>query len=139
MKRFFKRGDTVDLESIWKTFLEKIKNNINDISYETWFSEAQLIAIEDGVVKILVPSHVHKKNLKVNYIDLIEEKFTEVTGTNFKFEFFIEEELENDITINTDEIGIPSNNFETNLDPKYQFDNFVLGKSNKFAWILKLA
>ena len=79
----------MDLESIWKTFLEKIKNNINDISYETWFSEAQLIAIEDGIVKILVPSHVHKKNLKVNYIDLIEEKFTEVTGTNFKFEFFL--------------------------------------------------
>ena len=129
----------MDLESIWKTFLEKIKNNINDISYETWFSEAQLIAIEDGVVKILVPSHVHKKNLKVNYIDLIEEKFTEVTGTNFKFEFFIEEELENDITINPDEIGIPSNNFETNLDPKYQFDNFVLGKSNKFAATSALA
>lgn len=129
----------MDLESIWKTFLEKIKNNINDISYETWFSEAQLIAIEDGIVKILVPSHVHKKNLKVNYIDLIEEKFTEVTGTNFKFEFFIEEELENDITINPDEIGIPSNNFETNLDPKYQFDNFVLGKSNKFAATSALA
>ena len=129
----------MDLESIWKLFLEKIKNQLSDISYETWFSESKLFSLDNGIAKILVPSHVHKKNLKEHYIDLIDEKFTECTGTNFKFEFYIEEEIENSIVVNTDEIGVPSNTFETNLDSKYRFDNFVIGNSNKFAATSALA
>lgn len=129
----------MDLESIWNGFLEKIKNQLSDISYETWFSETKLISLDNGVAKVLVPSHVHKKNLKEHYIDLIDEKFSECTGTNFQFEFYIEEELENEVIVNTDEIGVPSNNFETNLDSKYQFNNFVIGNSNKFAATSALA
>ena len=129
----------MDLENIWTGFLEKIKNQLSDISYETWFSETKLMSLDNGVAKVLVPSHVHKKNLKEHYIDLIDEKFAECTGTNFQFEFYIEEEIENEIIVNTDEIGIPSNNFESNLDSKYQFSNFVLGNSNKFAATSALA
>jgi len=129
----------MDLENIWTGFLVKIKNQLSDISYETWFSETKLMSLDNGVAKVLVPSHVHKKNLKEHYIDLIDEKFAECTGTNFQFEFYIEEEIENEIIVNTDEIGIPSNNFESNLDSKYQFSNFVLGNSNKFAATSALA
>jgi len=129
----------MDLENIWTGFLGKIKNQLSDISYETWFSETKLMSLDNGVAKVLVPSHVHKKNLKEHYIDLIDEKFAECTGTNFQFEFYIEEEIENEIIVNTDEIGIPSNNFESNLDSKYQFSNFVLGNSNKFAATSALA
>lgn len=129
----------MDLESIWNSFLEKIKNQLSDISYETWFSETKLISLDNGVAKVLVPSHVHKKNLKEHYIDLIDEKFSECTGTNFQFEFYIEEELETEVIVNTDEIGVPSNNFETNLDARYQFQNFVIGNSNKFAATSALA
>ena len=65
--------------------------------------------------------------------NLIEEVFTEVAGSNFKFKYVLQEELENNIEINTDIIGIPNNNFETNLNSKYTFENFVVGESNKFA------
>ena len=128
----------MDLENIWKSFLEKMKNQLSEISYETWFSETRLLSI-DGEAHVLVPSHVHKKNLKENYIDIIEEKFAEVTGTNFEFEFYVEEEINEDIVIDTDEMGIPNNIFETNLNPRYKFNNFVIGKSNKFAATSALA
>jgi len=129
----------MDLENIWKSFLEKMKKQLSEISYETWFSETQLLSIDEGVAQILVPSHVHKKNLKENYIDIIEEKFAEVTGTNFEFEFFVEEEINQNIIIDTDEMGIPNTNLETNLNPRYKFENFVIGKSNKFAATSALA
>ncbi len=124
---------------MWNLFLLKIKEVLSEISYETWFSETKLIGLEEGIAKVLVPSHIHKKNLKENYIDDIIEKFTEVTGTNFNFEFYTEEELENKIVLNTDEIGIPASNFESNLDNRYRFDNFVIGNSNKFAATSALA
>ncbi len=129
----------MDLESIWNSFLEKIKGQMNDISYETWFSESKLVYLKGDTAKVLVPSIVHKKNLSNNYTDLIEENFTELTGTNFKFEFYIEEELETNIFIDTDEIGIPNEKFETNLDPKLSFETFIIGNSNKFAATSALA
>lgn len=129
----------MDLNNRWKTLLDKIKNQMNEISYETWFSESKLISLKGDTAKVLVPSIVHKKNLTNNYTDFIEEKFAEITGTNFKFEFYTEEELENNIVIDTDEIGIPNDKFETNLDAKLNFKNFVIGNDNKFAATSALA
>ena len=129
----------MDLENIWSSFLEKIKGQMNDISYETWFSESKLVYLKGDTAKVLVPSIVHKKNLSNNYTDLIEENFTELTGSNFKFEFYIEEELETNVIIDTDEIGIPNEKFETNLDPKLRFETFIIGNSNKFAATSALA
>lgn len=125
---------------MWITFLEKIKAQISSIAYETWFSETKLLDISSGVAKVLVPYHIHKKNLKENYNDLVEETFTEVTGTHFDFEYLLEEEIENNITITAEDIGVPTNDkFITNLDSKYTFNNFIVGTSNKFAATSALA
>ena len=120
----------MDLNNRWKTLLDRIKNQMNEISYDTWFSESKLVSLKGDTAKVLVPSIVHK---------FIEEKFAEITGTNFKFEFYTEEELENNFIIDTDEIGIPSDKFETNLDPKLNFKTFVVGNDNKFAATSALA
>lgn len=130
----------MDLNAIWNSFLEKIKNQISDIAYDTWFSETKLINLNENIATVLVPYHIHKKNLSENYNDLIEEIFTEVTGSNFKFDYIIEDEVENILTEPEVEIGVPNNeNFESNIDSKYTFDNFIIGASNKFAATSALA
>lgn len=130
----------MDLNNIWNSFLERIKLKLNDIAYDTWFAETKLISLDETSAKVLVPYHVHKKNLKENYNDIIEDTFTEITGSNFKFEYLLEEEIEYNISINTDQIGIPSNDiFESNLDYKYTFETFIIGASNKFAATSALA
>ena len=107
----------MDLDSMWTTFLEKIKTQMADITYDTWFSETKLIDISSGVAKVVVPYHIHKKNLKENYNDLVEDVFTEVTGTHFEFEYLLEEEIENNVTITAEDIGVPNyDSYVTNLD-----------------------
>ena len=65
--------------------------------------------------------------LNENYKDIIEEIFTEVTGTNFKFNYVIEEEVENNLNVDNQIIGVPNNKvFESNLDSKYSFENFMM-------------
>lgn len=119
---------------LWDTFLDKIKNEISPVAYETWFMDTELYEIKDNIAKVTVPMSIQKKSLKENYNDLIEEIFTEVSGTNFKFEYFTKEEIDNNIEVDTDIIGIPPVvNFESNLNPHYNFENFIVGKSNKFA------
>ena len=107
--------------------------------FETWFADTKLISLDENCAKVLVPMSVHKKHLKENYNDLVVELFTEITGTNFNFEYVLEEELKNNIVINTDEIGVPSISFDSNLDSRYTFDNFIVGQSNKFAKATSLA
>lgn len=129
----------MDINKLWDSFLEKIQTKVAKISYDTWFSNTRLYELKNNKAIVIVQMHIQKKNLKENYNDIIEEVFTEVSGSNFKFEFLLEEELNNNIEINTDEIGVPNNNFETNLISKYNFDNFIVGESNKFAHATALA
>ena len=131
----------MDLNNIWNSFLEKIKVQISDIAFETWFSETKLISLNNKTATVLVPYHIHKKNLSENYSDIIEEVFTEITGSNFKFNYVIEEEVENNLSEDNQIIGVPNNNeiYESNLDPKYSFENFMIGPSNKFAATSALA
>jgi len=130
----------MDLNSIWNSFLEKIKNEIATISYETWFSETKLISLKDNTATVLVTYPSQKKMLIENYKDIIEEIFTEVTGTNFKFNYVIEEEIGNNLNEDNQIIGVPKNNLiESNLDSKYSFENFMIGPSNKFAATSALA
>lgn len=131
----------MDLNNIWNSFLEKIKVQISDIAFDTWFSETKLLNLNNKIATVLVPYHIHKKNLSENYSDIIEEIFTDITGTNFKFNYVIEEEVENNLTDNNQIIGVPNNNeiYESNLDSKYTFENFMIGPSNKFAATSALA
>lgn len=129
----------MDINNIWDLFLEKMKQQINPMHFETWFADTKLISLDENCAKVLVPMSVHKKHLKENYNDLVVELFTEITGTNFNFEYVLEEELKNNIVVNTDEIGVPSISFDSNLDSRYTFDNFIVGQSNKFAKATSLA
>ena len=130
----------MDINNIWNSFLEKMEQNLTPVLYDMWFSETKLVELNEEYAKILVPMPVHKKHLKENYIDLIEKTFTDVTGSIFKFEFVTEDELNSESIIDVDEIGVPESAiFQSNLDPKYTFESFVSGSSNKFAKASALA
>ena len=45
----------------------RIKKEISSIAYDTWFSETKLHDIDNNIAKVIVPMHIHKKNLKENY------------------------------------------------------------------------
>ncbi len=131
----------MDLNNIWNAFLSKIQINLSPISFQTWFMDTKLISLDNGIAKVEVPMNIHKNHLKNNYSDLIDEIFTSITSSNFKFEFYTKSELEeqkieNNIKINSDNEGIK---IDTNLNPQYTFENFIVGESNKFAKATALA
>ncbi len=94
-------------KQIWDKFLEAIKEKISPISYDTWFKDTYIHKIEENKVIVIVPMQLHKKNLSENYKDLIVETFNEITGTNFEFEFLLEEEIKTNTKIKVEESGVP--------------------------------
>ena len=125
---------------LWNKFLEEIKDKMSPISFETWFKDTYLYKIENNKAIVIVPMQLHKKNLKENYKDLISEIFNNITGTNFEFEFLMEDEIKKNEPVHTIEQGVPYNNPEqANLKPNYTFENFVVGTSNRFAYTAAVA
>ena len=133
----------MDNSLLWSKILEKIKAEINSLSYQTWFEETKLYDLSKGVAKILVPYALHKDHLANNYKKLIISCFIEEIGESVELEFLIQEDLiedDNDTHEKILEENIYNNNtFESNLNKKYTFENFIVGNSNRFAHAAALA
>ena len=131
----------MNVDNIWDKFLNSIKSRLSTLSYNTWFSSSRLAEINDEAAIIIVPTLANKKHLSESYIDIIEEIFNNITGTNFNFEFLLENEYTSIKKENKqepieelEEIGVPHNSIiKANLNPEYTFENFIVGESNRFA------
>ena len=75
----------MDLDTLWSNFLDRIKEQVADFSFETWFKESKLYDLSNNTATVIVPMKLHIKHLDENYKDLITKVFNELTGTNFKF------------------------------------------------------
>ena len=143
----------MDIDVLWNQFLDKIKENISSLSYETWFKDTKLVSIKDNVAIIIVPMPFHKKHLVENYNNIIENTFNVLTGSKFSFKFLLEEEW----TYEKDSLELEINNFnshvaierpkeieeqvviDANLNSEYVFDTFIVGSSNRFAYTASMA
>lgn len=125
-------------ELLWDKFLENIKSNVNSMVYSTWFNKTYLLSLDNNKAVIIVPLDIHKKRLSESYHDLITSVLTKLTGNVYDLEFV----LEQDVSVNKEipktetikEVPFASKfRHESNLNPKYTFDTFIVGNSNKLA------
>lgn len=133
----------MNTDNLWNEFLDKIKERITPLSYDTWFKDTKLYKLDGGTATIIVPLALHKKHLEENYIDDIEETFNSITGTNFNFKFILENEINeisdnNEVVIigtSNENMGVPhQTSASANLNSEYTFDSFIVGNSNRFAF-----
>lgn len=131
----------MDKVKIWNDFINELKNKVSDVTFNTWFINLKLLTINDKDIVIIVPCSVHKNHIINNYMDIIEEIFLNITGKNLNIVFCLEGEYKENTLDNIEKIGLDDSVIEnfvearkTNLNPKYTFDNFVVGDSNRFAF-----
>lgn len=129
----------MDTNILWNNFLETIKDQVSSLSYETWFKDTKLHDLSDNTAIVIVPMQLHIKHLTENYKELMEKIFNSLTGTNFNFVFKLENEVkekEDSIILNDIQAGVPYQSVvDANLNENYNFDNFIVGSSNKFAFV----
>lgn len=132
----------MNLDILWTKVLNQIKDEISSISYQTWFSETKLYKLDNNKAYIIVPMPIHKKHLQDNYYNTIVTKLDNITNSSYELFFYldeeistleIEKEMENDKKKNLDLNENDKFNINSNLKPEYNFDNFIVGYSNKFA------
>jgi len=116
----------------WEDFLNIIKSKLSSVSFDTWFKDTKLIKLTEDTICIEVPMSFHKDFLNKNYYELIDNIITTLTGKSFDINFVVEEDIINE-EIEINESKKSSINFQSNLNPSYTFDSFVIGDSNRFA------
>ncbi|MCF8001519.1 MAG: chromosomal replication initiator protein DnaA [Halanaerobiales bacterium] len=144
-----------ELEHIWNQTLNEIKDKLSNPSFKTWFSNTKPVDMkDDNIMLIEVPNDFIKDWIETRYNDLITEVIQNLTDTNLECRFYTEEELkaknqeeENEVEENKPEKNDEEEtkekkkeyNINTNLNPKYSFDSFVVGNGNRFAHAAALA
>ena len=126
-------------DEIWNEVLTRVEKELDDtMIFSTFFSESRLVNIEEDVAIIQVPTIFAKQQLSTTYNELIKSMFNKVTGSNFNLKVvdsyeFKEEKINND---NDLESFI---DFNSNLNPNYTFESFVVGPSNREGQAASLA
>jgi chromosomal replication initiator protein len=132
----------VDNKQLWDSALIEIELNISKANFKTWFKETFISKQEDGVVYISVPSEFVKGWLYDKFHRLILKTLRLTRGEVRSIEYIVSKDrplnqkMINDVS-SLGKIELPLDNFyvnkKDNLNPRYDFNSFVVGPFNELA------
>ena len=137
-----------EINKIENEFKEKIKKFINQNSFNTWIKPVKIVSIDQDYISFQVPSKVHIDFIRGQYKTVFEQTLNEILRTDkLSLKFLIDSDSDFSITTK-EETSIPKRKNisknrmtpyrETLLNPKYTFDNFVMGNGNETAYVSSL-
>ena len=123
----------------------KIEHELTPIAYKTWVEPLEFFNVTDDLVSIIVPSDkAHALNyISSKYKIFFEFAISEMFDHNYEVKFISEKDAKQAETSEEEFIGkkpVYNINYEVaNLNSKYNFDTFVVGKNNNLAYSAAVA
>jgi len=123
---------------VWSAVLVELKKRCSEQDVDRWFGPVKFLGKEDGKVKLCVPNQFCR--------DWIEDKFGADLRNSIKINFG--EGVEPELLIREDtpegedfspaseapvRISWQQRSIQSNLNPRYTFETFVVGPCNQFA------
>ena len=131
---------------VWESCLQRIKDRVNKQSYETWFKPTKGVLYSEDSLLVQVPNQFFCDWLEEHYFNLIENIVKDVTGSHPSISLTIPSDHGYDHTPPLSIHRKPSafhkvsqNSGDSQLNPRYRFDTFVVGQCNQFAQAASLA
>lgn len=142
-------------EQLWNSCLKIIKDNINEASFNTWFSPIVPVRYENKVFVLQVPSQFFVEYIEEKYIDLLRMTLTRVAGSGTKLEYrvlidkssgtgtqipstaeqkpkqFGSNSAQSTFVSPYQRLQLPE--LDPQLNPSFNFNSLIEGKSNKLA------
>lgn len=119
------------LSEIWEDVLEILKQEVDEQNFYTWANAASPLAYHDGTLIILTINDFSREWLETRFSALIRSRLEHKYNQNFTLRFVTPNNKENVI--------LPKEVTHMALNPKYTFDTFVVGNSNRLAHAASLA
>lgn len=137
---------TINEKILWDTALSKIELEISKANFITWFKNTNIKKYEDGTIYLGVPNPFVRDWLQNKYHNSILKALREMIGGLRNIEYIIYKppiDTEASVAHDLSGSGTQINQLEfseiyidkaDNLNPKYNFDNFVVGPFNELAY-----
>jgi len=131
-------------ESLWDNCLSIIKKNVNEKSYNTWFRPIKPIRHENSVLTIQVPNKFFYDWIEEHYLNILKKSIYQVLGPNGRLEYkivvdkptkIVEPQPFDSKTIKNPFVipGLKKSKINSNLNPKYTFENYIEGDCNRLG------
>jgi len=136
--------------NIWEKAQDSIKETIGESSYETWFSQLRASEKDPATILLETPDEFFRNWIVEHYLKTIEEKLATASNQSIAVEFSINTIPHTEAPptrLPAATISINRTNFSSsdekrddiNINPRFSFDNFVIGPSNRFAYAAAMA
>ena len=118
-----------------------LKSEVTMISYETWIKNLEIKSFENNKITLLTNTSFQKETIESKFYDLLVNTFKIITNKEIELSIISKEEIggEESTLLNNNTNVFSSNFYNSNLNNKYTFVNFVVGDNNRFAHAAALA
>lgn len=117
-------------DETWNKVIDMIKEEIPVISLETWIKPLTLLEVTDTKIIFKASTDYHKTLVETRYLDLIKTALKYVTSKEYDVSIILDDDNKED---NNKIISNMYGYSSTFLNPKYTFENFVIGNNSRFA------
>jgi len=132
-------------DEIWQAALGELQLEMTRATFETWVKPTSLLSYEDGHFAVAVPNAYAQEWLQNRLLSTVKRVLTGIAGRSVEVKFVVwnKDEQKAPVTLlnGFDQNSRPAGNGYTNgrtalssgLNPRYVFDTFVVGNSNRLA------
>ena len=126
-------------EGLWSEVSSRLRGALNETTYRTWFDHVEGLELRDDEFVLAVPNDFTRDWIEGHFIGLISAAVGDATGRERRIQLAVKEteggeRSEPVETRSREAVGVGQN-----MNPKYTFDSFVIGSSNRFAHAAALA
>jgi chromosomal replication initiator protein len=122
-------------ESLWTEVSTRLRDALNETTFRTWFDEARGGELRDDAFAVTVPNDFTREWIEGHFLGLIQAAVRDSLGQDRAVRVVVREPG----TAPEDVRERPALRSADGLNPKYTFDLFVIGSSNRFAHAAALA
>ena len=124
-------------QNLWAEVSRRLQESLNDSTFRTWFGEVEGDELQDGSFALAVPNDFTRDWIEGHFVHLIAASAREATGSELAIELVVRDAPASAVVGPAPARG-PAARVE-GMSPKYTFDSFVIGSSNRFAHAAALA
>ncbi len=126
-----------DYQTIWNSVLNELKKELTDKAYNDVFSEAkEVLKFEKDYIYVIVPNQLSKFRIESFYLNKINDIVSSLYPVKVGFKFILEKDAKNEVKEEPNQTIIPeTKKIGRNLSSLFRFESFVVGESNRYAYL----
>ena len=136
-------------DAVWADVAAQLRAGLSETAYSAWFGSARPVTLDDEELRVEVPNEFTRGWIDGHFADLVARAARDAAGTDLRVAFAVAPEQPHADPREAEPVvaGAPApavappivNAAPARYLPKYTFDSFVIGSSNRFAHAAALA